>query len=103
MFKSSPLPNQQSVPNNPQQPGIQSVPGIMPNAAAQVNREQIYKWILDLGNPDNRETALLELSKKRELVPDLAPMLWYSFGTIAALLQVMRAFSFFSRMFLILK
>jgi len=29
----------------------------------------------------------LELSKKREAVPDLAPMLWHSFGTITALLQ----------------
>ena len=26
-------------------------------------------------------------SKKREVVPDLAPMLWHSFGTVAALLQ----------------
>ena len=26
-------------------------------------------------------------SKKREYVSDLAPMLWHSFGTIAALLQ----------------
>ena len=26
-------------------------------------------------------------SKKREVVPDLAPLLWHSFGTIAALLQ----------------
>ena len=31
--------------------------------------------------------ALLFCSKKREVVPDLAPMLWHSFGTIAALLQ----------------
>jgi CCR4-NOT transcription complex subunit 9 len=30
---------------------------------------------------------LLELSKKREAVPDLAPLLWHSFGTIACLLQ----------------
>lgn len=29
----------------------------------------------------------MELSKKRESVPDLAPMLWHSFGTIVALLQ----------------
>lgn len=29
----------------------------------------------------------LSCSKKREVVPDLAPMLWNSFGTIAALLQ----------------
>lgn len=34
-----------------------------------------------------RENALYELSKKRESFPDLAPVLWYSFGTMAALLQ----------------
>ncbi|TRY79889.1 hypothetical protein TCAL_07082 [Tigriopus californicus] len=56
-------------------------------AAANVDRNQIYQWIQELSSPDTRETALLELSKKREVVPDLAPMLWNSFGTIAALLQ----------------
>ena len=30
---------------------------------------------------------ILYRSKKRETVQDLAPMLWHSFGTIAALLQ----------------
>ena len=45
--------------------------------------------IVELSSPETRETALLELSKKREVVPDLAPMLWNSFGTIAALLQVL--------------
>lgn len=30
---------------------------------------------------------ILTFSKKREVVPDLAPMLWNSFGTTAALLQ----------------
>ncbi|KAG4142093.1 hypothetical protein ERO13_D06G112700v2 [Gossypium hirsutum] len=44
--------------------------------------------VLDLSNPDLRESALLELSKKRELFQDLAPLLWNSFGTIAALLQI---------------
>lgn len=29
----------------------------------------------------------MELSKKRESFPDLAPVLWYSFGTMTALLQ----------------
>jgi len=43
--------------------------------------------VLDLINPDKREAALLELSKKREDFPDLAPILWHSFGTISALLQ----------------
>ena len=43
--------------------------------------------MLDLTNPSTKETALLELSKKRESFPELAPYLWHSFGTIAALLQ----------------
>lgn len=43
--------------------------------------------ILQLTNPDQRESALLELSKKREAFSDLAPILWHSFGTISALLQ----------------
>ena len=44
--------------------------------------------VLDLTNPQTRENALLELSKKRESFPELAPYLWHSFGTISALLQV---------------
>lgn len=70
-----------------------------------IEREKVYLWILELTSPETRETALFELrlypktmlilylilylcfSKKREVVPDLAPMLWNSFGTIAALLQ----------------
>lgn len=38
-------------------------------------------------SPATREAALLELSKKREEFPDLAPVLWHSFGTVAALVQ----------------
>lgn len=64
-------------------------------ALAQVDREKIYQWINELSSPETRENALLELSKKRESVPDLAPMLWHSCGTIAALLQVCIC-SFFS-------
>ncbi|KAA8523646.1 hypothetical protein F0562_010069 [Nyssa sinensis] len=58
---------------------------------AQGNRDRkmqsAEQLVLDLSNPDLRENALLELSKKRELFQDLAPLLWNSFGTIAALLQ----------------
>ncbi|XVF04644.1 hypothetical protein REPUB_Repub05bG0102400 [Reevesia pubescens] len=43
--------------------------------------------VLDLSNPDLRENALLELSKNKELFQDLAPFVWNSFGTIAALIQ----------------
>ena len=37
--------------------------------------------------PAQRESALLELSKRRETFADLAPILWHSFGTVSALLQ----------------
>ena len=49
--------------------------------------EKIYAWINELCVPSQRENALLELSRQREAVQDLAPFLWHSFGSIAALLQ----------------
>lgn len=60
-----------------------------PGAPANKDRKlaSAEQLVLDLSNPDLRENALLELSKKRELFQDLAPLLWSSFGTIAALLQ----------------
>ncbi|KAL6074095.1 Cell differentiation protein RCD1 [Balamuthia mandrillaris] len=57
------------------------------SAEGSVSKERIYQLVLELSSPDKRESALLELSKKREAVPDLAPILWHSFGTIACLLQ----------------
>eukprot|EP01125_Pyxidicula_operculata_P019306 TRINITY_DN6991_c0_g1_i1.p1 TRINITY_DN6991_c0_g1~~TRINITY_DN6991_c0_g1_i1.p1 ORF type:complete len:125 (+),score=13.50 TRINITY_DN6991_c0_g1_i1:17-391(+) len=48
---------------------------------------EIDQLVLDLIDRTKREHALVELSKKRESVADLAPILWYSHGTIAALLQ----------------
>ncbi|KAL5104430.1 CCR4-NOT transcription complex subunit 9 [Taenia crassiceps] len=48
-------------------------------------------WVKKLGNPETRERALVELCKLRENLPDLAPLLWYSFGTVAALLQEITA------------
>ena len=49
--------------------------------------QEKYQLVLQLTNPDTREGALLELSKRRESFGDLAPILWHSFGTMAALLQ----------------
>ncbi|CAM9161090.1 unnamed protein product [Discosporangium mesarthrocarpum] len=49
--------------------------------------EDLFPLVLQLTNPEQREGALLELSKKREAFTDLAPILWHSFGTISALLQ----------------
>uniref|UniRef100_A0A0V0H8L8 Putative ovule protein n=1 Tax=Solanum chacoense TaxID=4108 RepID=A0A0V0H8L8_SOLCH len=51
------------------------------------NMQSAEQLVLDLSNPELRENALLELSKKRELFQDLAPLLWNSCATIAALLQ----------------
>ncbi|XP_048498520.1 uncharacterized protein LOC104891695 isoform X3 [Beta vulgaris subsp. vulgaris] len=58
-----------------------------PNNVVDRKMQSAELLVLDLSNPDRRENALLELSKKRELFQDLAPLLWNSFGTIAALLQ----------------
>jgi CCR4-NOT transcription complex subunit 9 len=46
---------------------------------AEDNRRTV-EWIAQLLNPATREQALLELSKKREQVPELALVLWHSFG-----------------------
>ncbi|XP_020271371.1 cell differentiation protein RCD1 homolog isoform X3 [Asparagus officinalis] len=47
----------------------------------------LEQLVLDLCDRDLRENALLELLKKRVIFQDLAPLLWHSCGTIAALLQ----------------
>lgn len=41
---------------------------------------KIYSLVIDLLDPNSREGALLELSKKREQYDDLALVLWHSFG-----------------------
>ncbi|BGP55215.1 hypothetical protein JCM8202_003781 [Rhodotorula sphaerocarpa] len=62
-------------------------PGSIPGGGAQSENEKVYYLIVDLMNPDTREAALLELSKKREQWDDLALVLWHSFGVMSALLQ----------------
>lgn len=47
----------------------------------------IHSWVQSLTDSDSREEALLSLSKAREEYPELAPILWHTVGTIAALLQ----------------
>lgn len=51
----------------------------------QKGRERIYKLVHDLIIQDKREEALIELSRNREAFTELAPILWHSVGTIAAL------------------
>lgn len=63
---------------------------ILNNTSNNSNTQQlqrIYQYVLELTKPDKRESALLELSKRREEVPELAPLLWHSYGGMASLLQ----------------
>lgn len=48
---------------------------------------KIYALVIELMDPNTREAALLELSKKREQYDDLALVLWHSFGIMPILLQ----------------
>ena len=48
---------------------------------SEENRK-VLGWVADLLNGNARETALMELSKKREQVPELALIIWHSFGRL---------------------
>lgn len=52
----------------------------------------VFRLVYDLSSHETKEAAMFELSKLRELYPMsleniIAPTLWYSFGSIALLLQ----------------
>jgi CCR4-NOT transcription complex subunit 9 len=76
-----------STGSNPQP--INMMPNINTNntLSANPNIDELHLLVLQLINPEQRESVLLELSKKRESFPDLAPILWHTFGTVASLLQ----------------
>ncbi|WWC91162.1 cell differentiation protein rcd1 [Kwoniella dendrophila CBS 6074] len=62
---------------------------LMPNGGpppAGSDEEKIYILITELLEPETREGALLELSKKRELYEDLALVLWGGYGIMSSLL-----------------
>ena len=59
--------------------------GMMDNVTEENRRTLAF--IADLLNEETREAALLELSKKREQVPELALILWHSFGMYCFLSQ----------------
>ncbi|CAA9988764.1 cell differentiation protein, putative [Plasmodium knowlesi strain H] len=67
-------------PNNPSNPR-NTPPG------DDEEKRKVYQLVFDLCYTDKRESALLELSRKRETYQDIAPVLWNSFGTITTLLQ----------------
>eukprot|EP01089_Gocevia_fonbrunei_P014253 TRINITY_DN3863_c0_g1_i1.p1 TRINITY_DN3863_c0_g1~~TRINITY_DN3863_c0_g1_i1.p1 ORF type:complete len:311 (+),score=43.28 TRINITY_DN3863_c0_g1_i1:51-983(+) len=82
---ASPLVPQNAVKRREPTPAAPASPTRQQDNLA--DKERIYSLVLELTIADHRESALLELSKKRETVIDLAPILWHSFGTIACLLQ----------------
>eukprot|EP01055_Gregarina_sp_Pseudo9_P005791 Gregarina_sp_Pseudo_9__5790@NODE_868_length_2119_cov_8_871154_g816_i0_p1_GENE_NODE_868_length_2119_cov_8_871154_g816_i0NODE_868_length_2119_cov_8_871154_g816_i0_p1_ORF_typecomplete_len388_score65_09Rcd1/PF04078_13/5_1e111RPN1_RPN2_N/PF17781_1/0_06_NODE_868_length_2119_cov_8_871154_g816_i0521215 len=61
--------------------------GVKPPSQLSAEEQRLCELVGDIADPAKRDRALHELSKKRESLPDLAPYLWYSFGTIAAFLQ----------------
>lgn len=54
-----------------------------PDIGMTEDNRRVLDWISQLMKPATRESALLELSKKREQVPELALILWHSFGKAA--------------------
>ncbi|KAG2389425.1 hypothetical protein C9374_013985 [Naegleria lovaniensis] len=48
---------------------------------------ELMQYIVDLLNHGMRENALIELSKRRDSFPHLAPVLWFSTGVMSVLLQ----------------
>ncbi|KAL2828927.1 cell differentiation family, Rcd1-like-domain-containing protein [Aspergillus cavernicola] len=67
--------------------------GALPSAMSMIDggvsdeNRKVFVWVAELLDPNRRETALMELSKKREQVPELALVIWHSFGVMTALLQ----------------
>ena len=65
----------------PHQPVGQYLPNTSAVAPLGVHEEgRIHSLVIELLDPNTREGALLELSKKREQYEDLALVLWHSFG-----------------------
>jgi len=68
-------------------PTVGGVPVGPPGVQSADSQAALIQLVQELIHNKHRERALLELSKKREALPDLAPILWHSYGTIAVLLQ----------------
>jgi CCR4-NOT transcription complex subunit 9 len=73
--------------NNINSNNIGSINNIGNPATAIRPADELHTLVLQLIDRDQREGALLELSKRRESFPDLAPILWHTVGCVAALLQ----------------
>ena len=61
--------------------GLANAVTAMDGGISEENRK-VFIWVAELLDPARREAALMELSKKREQVPELALVIWHSFGMI---------------------
>ncbi|ODM22707.1 hypothetical protein SI65_00296 [Aspergillus cristatus] len=66
--------------------GLSGAISVIDGGISEENRK-VFIWVAELLDPNRREAALMELSKKREQVPELALVIWHSFGVMTALLQ----------------
>jgi len=73
------------MPNNP----LNTIPPSFLNnsCVSEEKKEMIIKQIDELKYAKLRDDALMALSQQREHFSELAPYIWHSVGTIAALLQ----------------
>jgi hypothetical protein len=56
-------------------------------SSAALSPLKMEQLVAALQDPETRENALLDISKRRDAFVDLAPVLWHSYGVIPALLQ----------------
>ena len=89
-YSESPGPLAHSVPQQPGQQFLTAVNGASGNGLNVQDESKIFSLVIDLMDPSSRETALLELSKKREQYDDLALILWHSFGESKAFLMLLK-------------
>ena len=64
-----------------------SVQFMMNSGVSELQKYEIIRCIDELKYSDRRDNSLLKLSQQREHFSELAPFIWHSVGTIAALLQ----------------
>lgn len=76
---STPIQNF-SAPGQGGQQGQGFAGSMSPHEGIGVEERKILEGIAQLLSPGSREAALLDLSKKREQFPQLALILWHSFG-----------------------
>ncbi|PVU99553.1 hypothetical protein BB559_000602 [Furculomyces boomerangus] len=81
---SSQFPQQPGFPQQPQAINNQAYPN---NSAPPFENETIYYYIIGLFDTNNKELFLAELSKRRDQYPDLALVLWNSYGIMTILYQ----------------